>query len=68
MPGMHGDEVLVKIKEVSPGTVPFMITASEGELKTRERLLEIGAFDCFDKPITSLKELEARIKEALAKK
>jgi DNA-binding response OmpR family regulator len=68
MPGMHGDEVLKRMRTLSPGTVPIMITASEGELKTRERLLEMGAFGCFDKPITSLKELETKIKEALAKK
>lgn len=66
MPGLHGDEVLKKILEMNPKTKCIMITASEGEGKTRGKLIEMGAFTCFDKPLTSLRDLEQKIKEALA--
>ena len=65
MPGLHGDEVLREILLYRPGTKCIMITASEGEGKTREKLLTLGAYYCFDKPITSLKNLENKIREAL---
>lgn len=65
MPGMHGDEVLREILRHRPQTKCIMITASEGEGKTRAKLLEMGAYTCFDKPITSLRDLEKKINEAL---
>ena len=65
MPGIHGDEVLQKILATNPGTKCIMITASEGEGKTRASLIKMGAYTCFDKPLTSLKDLEEKIKEAL---
>jgi CheY-like chemotaxis protein len=67
MPGIHGDEILKEIKAKSPQTKCIMITASEGEGKTREKLLSLGAVACFDKPLTSLRDLEAKVKEALGK-
>jgi CheY-like chemotaxis protein len=66
MPGKHGDEVMREIRRASPHTQCIMITASEGQGKTRERLLAEGAYACFDKPLSSLKDLEMKIKEALA--
>ena len=66
MPGLHGDEVLREILLDNPKAKCIMITASEGEGKTRAKLIEMGAYTCFDKPLTSLKDLEAKIKEALA--
>lgn len=66
MPGLHGDEVLREILLDRPETKCIMITASEGEGKTRQKLIEMGAYTCFDKPITSLKDLELKIKEALS--
>lgn len=66
MPGKHGDEVMREIRKASPNTQCIMITASEGQGKTRERLLAEGAFACFDKPLSSLKDLETKIKEALS--
>ncbi len=65
MPGKHGDEILTILKKEYPKIQCIMITASEGEGKTRARLLELGAYACFDKPLTSLKDLEQKIKEAL---
>jgi CheY-like chemotaxis protein len=67
MPGMHGDEVLKEILSFAPKTKCIMITASEGAGKTRARLIEMGAFTCFDKPLSSLKDLEQKINEALNK-
>ena len=66
MPGIHGDEVMKEILNNNPKTKCIMITASEGEGKTREHLMQMGAYTCFDKPITSLKDLENTIKAALA--
>ena len=65
MPGMHGDEVMKQILNIYPNTKCIMITASEGEAKTRAYLMEIGAYTCFDKPLTSLRDLESKIREAL---
>ena len=65
MPGLHGDEVLKEILLYKPKAKCIMITASEGQGKTREKLIAMGAYTCFDKPITSLRTLEAKIKEAL---
>ena len=65
MPGMHGDEVLKEILLDQPDSKCIMITASEGEGKSRAHLIEMGAYTCFDKPLTSLKDLEKKIKEAL---
>ena len=66
MPGLHGDEVLREILLDQPNAKCIMITASEGEGKTREKLIGMGAFTCFDKPLTSLRDLETKIKEALS--
>ena len=66
MPGIHGDEVMKAILSMNPKTKCIMITASEGEGKTRQHLLEMGAYTCFDKPITSLRALEDTIKKAVA--
>ena len=60
-----GDEVLAEVLKFNPKTCCIMITASEGEGKTRAKLLEMGASACFDKPLTSLRDLEKTIREAL---
>lgn len=65
MPGIHGDEVMKEIFKMNPKTICIMITASEGEGKTRDHLLQMGAYTCFDKPITSLKALEDTVRKAL---
>lgn len=65
MPGMHGDEVMKEIFALNPKAKVIMITASEGEGKMRSDLVEMGAFTCFDKPLTSLKDLEREINKAL---
>ncbi|MCG3175806.1 MAG: Sporulation initiation phosphotransferase F [Candidatus Omnitrophica bacterium] len=65
MPGIHGDEVLRQALEFDPSIKCIMITASEGGGKTRDKLLQMGAYKCFDKPISSLKDLEKAIQEAV---
>lgn len=65
MPGIHGDEVLKEVLKHNPKIKCIMITASEGEGKERAKFIEMGAYACFDKPLTSLKDLESKIKEAL---
>ena len=65
MPGLHGDEVLREILFEAPATKCIMITASEGQGKTRAKLIEMGAYTCFDKPLSSLKDLEQKIREAV---
>lgn len=65
MPGLHGDDVLREILFYKPSAKCIMITASEGEGKTSEKLIAMGAYTCFDKPITSLRNLENTIKKAL---
>ena len=65
MPGLHGDEVLRGILLHNPKAKCIMITASEGEGKTRANLIQMGAYTCFDKPLTSLRDLEKKIKEAI---
>ena len=67
MPGIHGDEVLKEILKMKHKPVCIMVTASEGEGKTRQSLMDLGAYCCFDKPLTSLRDLEQKIKEALGK-
>ncbi len=68
MPGIHGDEVMKEILALNPKTKCIMITASEGEGKMRSDLIEMGAYTCFDKPLTSLKDLEKKINEALGRR
>ncbi len=68
MPGKRGDEVLAELRTISPKTIPIVITACENEDAVRDHLFELGAIEVFDKPLQSLKNVEARIKEALAGK
>ncbi|MFT5207811.1 MAG: DNA-binding response OmpR family regulator [Candidatus Omnitrophota bacterium] len=65
MPGMNGAQVLTAIKVMNASLPVIMITASEGLGETRQKLSDIGAYATFDKPISSLKDLENTIKEAL---
>ena len=67
MPGIDGDEVLKLLKSMSPAPKIIFITAYDDGGKTKARLLKMGAFACLDKPISSLKDLEATINKAAAK-
>lgn len=59
MAGIDGDEVLLEVKKISPAPKVIFITAYDDGGKTRAKLLRLGAYAYFDKPLASLKDLEA---------
>ena len=65
LPGMDGDEVLKHIVRTHPNTKVIVITAYNDGGKTRDRLLSLGAFAHFDKPLSSLRDLADAVKRAL---
>ena len=66
MPGIDGDEVLKLIKSLDPAPKIIFITAYDDGGKTRSRLLKMGAYACLDKPISSLRDLEATVNKAVS--
>lgn len=66
LPGMDGDEVLKHIRRNHPTTKVIVITAYNDGGKTRDRLLSLGAFAHFDKPLSSLRDLADAVKRASA--
>ena len=65
LPGMDGDELLRRIHQHQPATPVIVITAYNDGGKTRDRLLALGAFAHFDKPLSSLRDLAETVKRAL---
>ena len=65
LPGMDGDEVLQRIRRDHPRTKVIVITAYNDGGKTRDRLLGLGAFAHFDKPLSSLRDLAETVERAL---
>ena len=68
LPGMDGDELLRRLHQVHPSLPVIVITAYNDCGRTRDRLLSLGAFAHFDKPLSSLRDLAATIKGALSKR
>jgi len=64
MPGIDGDEVLRLLKSMEPSPKVIFVTAYDDGGKTKARLLKMGAYAYFDKPISSLKDLEETIIKA----
>lgn len=64
MPGIDGDEALMLLKSAAPKSKVIFVTAYDDGGKTRQRLLDSGAYDYFDKPLTSLRDLEEAINRA----
>jgi len=64
MPGIDGDEVLTLLKSMNPSPKVIFITAYDDGGKTKARLLKMGAYAYFDKPISSLRTLEETINNA----
>ena len=64
LPGMDGDEVLQRVRSDFPTTNVIVITAYNDGGKTRERLLSLGAFAHYDKPLSSLRDLAETVKRA----
>ena len=67
LPGMDGDELLQRIRRTHPATRVIVITAYNDGGKTRDRLMGLGAFAHFDKPLTSLRDLAEAVKRALVR-
>lgn len=65
MPGIDGDEVLRLLKSMSPSPKVIFVTAYDDGGKTKARLLKMGAYAYFDKPISSLRNLEDTINKAM---
>ena len=65
LPGMDGDELLQHIRRTHPDIKVIVITAYNDGGKTRDRLLSLGAFAHFDKPLSSLRDLAQTVKQAL---
>ncbi len=65
LPGMDGDQVLQHVRRTHPQTKVIVITAYNDGGKTRDRLLSLGAFAHFDKPVSSLRELAETVKRAV---
>jgi Response regulator containing CheY-like receiver, AAA-type ATPase, and DNA-binding domains len=64
MPGIDGDEVLSLLKSVVPSPKVIFVTAYDDGGKTKARLLKLGAYAYFDKPVSSLRELEEAVNKA----
>ncbi len=67
LPGMDGDQVLQHVRKTHPQTKVIVITAYNDGGKTRDRLLALGAFAHFDKPV-SLRDLANTVKRAVVTK
>ncbi len=65
MPGVDGDEILAMLKTLEPSPKVIIISAYDDGGKTKARLLKMGAYAYFDKPISSLKALEETINNAI---
>jgi len=65
MPGIDGDQVITKLKTVNPKIKCIVITAFTDDGRTKKRLERIGAYAYFEKPLSSLKDLEEAVKNAL---
>jgi DNA-binding NtrC family response regulator len=63
LPGMNGDEVLRKIKEID-SEVPVMIMTAQGSIELAVNSMKSGAFDFLVKPF-GLDQIEALIKKGL---
>lgn len=64
MPGIDGDEVLSLLKSMKPSPKVIFVTAYDDGGKTKARLLKMGAYAYFDKPVASLRELEEMVNKA----
>lgn len=67
MPGIDGDEALRLLKAMEPSPKVIFVTAYDDGGKTKARLLKMGAYAYFDKPIASLRDLEETINKAVKK-
>jgi CheY-like chemotaxis protein len=67
MSGIDGDEVLATLNTIVPPPKVIFITAYDDGGKTKARLLKMGAYAYFDKPLASLRNLEEAVNKAFVK-
>jgi len=65
MPGIDGDQVLTMLAGMQTPPRVIFVTAYDDGGKTKARLLQLGAYACFDKPIPSLKTFEEALLQAV---
>jgi len=65
MPGIEGDQIMAQLKKICPKAKPIIITAFIDEGKTQKRLEDEGVYAYFEKPLSSLKDLEHTIEKGL---
>ncbi|PIU40816.1 MAG: hypothetical protein COS99_08675 [Candidatus Omnitrophica bacterium CG07_land_8_20_14_0_80_42_15] len=68
MPGIDGDQVVAQLKKVHPKAKSIIITAYMDEGKAKKKLEEMGVRAYFEKPLASLKDLEAAIQRIVKEK
>lgn len=68
MPGIDGDQIVAQLKRIHPQAKPIIITAFIDEGKSKKRLESAGVYAYFEKPLSSLKDLEAVIEKAVKEK
>jgi len=64
MPGIDGDQVFQQMCKIHPAGKAIMITAFKDEGRTEKKFLDMGGFAYFEKPVTSMKELERAVRKA----
>ena len=64
MPGMHGTEVVARMREVSPYTECVVVTG-HGTVNDAEKVLKLGASDYFEKPISDWARFHQVIRQAI---
>lgn len=65
MPGIDGDQVVAQLKRIHPAAKAIVITAFIDNGKARKRLEDAGIYAYFEKPLSSLKDLEAVIEKGV---
>ncbi len=65
MPGIDGDQVLREMHSINRDIKCIIITAFKDEGQTRKKALDAGAYAYFEKPISSFKELEETVNDAV---
>lgn len=65
LPGINGDEVLRRIRNLSPET-PVLVMTAQGSIELAVRLMKLGAFDFLVKPF-ELEQIEALVQKGLEK-
>jgi CheY-like chemotaxis protein len=66
MPGMRGDEFLIRVHQQFPNIIKIMLTGQADEAAIERAIRQANLYRCLDKP-WSKEELVETIQSALAK-